>query len=83
MPIIANKLSALVKKKYIVDRDNNFFKQVPKDDPKDRIEIEVGDSKDPTTVQPQVKLTRWGEVNASFRLKDLIVFNSKREIKHP
>jgi len=50
---------------------DNALKATPKDDPKDRIEIELGDSKDPSTFQPQFKLMRWdNEVNASFRLVD-------------
>ncbi len=50
---------------------DNAFKTTPKDSPKDRIEVEVGDSKDASKVQPQVKVMRWdNEVNASFRLID-------------
>lgn len=51
-------------------KDKTFFAK-PKDDPKDRIEVEIGDSKDSSTFQPQVKIMRWdNEVNASFRLLD-------------
>ena len=50
---------------------DEFIAITPKDDPKDKIEVELGDSKDSTKFHPQVKLMRWdNEVNASFRLKD-------------
>lgn len=40
-----------------------------KADKKDRIEVEVGDEKDPNEVHPQVKIKRWdNEINASIRL---------------
>ncbi|KKL52074.1 hypothetical protein LCGC14_2289150 [marine sediment metagenome] len=49
---------------------NNTYTQVAKADPKDRLEIEIGDSKQPD-FYPQVKIQRWdNEVNASFRLLD-------------
>jgi hypothetical protein len=51
-------------------KDNTFF-VTPKDDWKDRIEVELGDSKQPDKVYPQVKIMRWdNEVNFSARLKD-------------
>jgi hypothetical protein len=41
----------------------------PKDDPRDRIAIEVGDSQDLTRFYPQVKLMRWDdECNLSLRV---------------
>jgi hypothetical protein len=41
----------------------------PKTDPRDDIAIEIGDSKDLSVFQPQVKIMRWGnEVNLSARL---------------
>ena len=44
------------------------IKIIAKDDPKDLIELEVGDSKDPD-FKPQVKISRWqNEVNLSMRL---------------
>lgn len=47
---------------------NNTYFAKPKDDPKDRIEVEVGDSKQPD-FYPQVKIMRWdNEVNFSARL---------------
>lgn len=48
----------------------NTFVAVPKIDPKDKIEVEIGDSKQPD-FKPQVKIMRWdNEVNFSVRLKD-------------
>jgi hypothetical protein len=47
----------------------NTYLAVPKDDWKDRINVEVGDSKQ-DDFHPQVKIMRWdNEVNLSFRLK--------------
>lgn len=51
-------------------KDNTYF-LIPKDDPRDRVEVEVGDSKDKDKFHPQVKIKRWdNEVNLSVRLKD-------------
>lgn len=48
---------------------NTVFSE-PKPDKQDRIEIEIGDSKQPD-FKPQVKIKRWdNEVNASFRFID-------------
>ena len=48
--------------------ENNTFLATPKDDDKDRIEIEIGDVKQPDFL-PQLKLMRWdNEVNVSLRL---------------
>ena len=56
---------------YKFNSTTNSYKATPKDDPRDRIEIELGDSKQPD-FKPQVKIMRWdNEVNASFRLKGL------------
>jgi hypothetical protein len=50
-------------------KDNTYFAK-PKDDPKDRIEIEVGDSKQPD-FKPQLKIMRWdNEVNFSIRAQE-------------
>src|SRR3990167_5004370 len=49
-------------------KKNNTYFAKPKDNPKDRIEVEVGDSKQPD-FHPQVKIQRWdNEVNFSARL---------------
>jgi len=54
--------------KYTVE--NNTLIQEVKDNPKDRIVVEIGDSKQPD-FKPQFKLMRWdNEVNLSVRLKD-------------
>ena len=45
------------------------YNYIPKDDPKDRVEVEVGDSMDSSQFFPQVKIKRWdNEVNLSYRL---------------
>ena len=62
------EISPEIKQKYSFA--NNTFKTVPKEDPKDKIEIEVGDSKQPD-FKPQLKVMRWdNEVNLSIRLVD-------------
>lgn len=71
MTEILKKISAEILAKYQVA--DNTFSYTPKDDWKDRIQVEVGDSKQPDTFYPQVKIMRWdNEVNASFRLVDTI-----------
>lgn len=67
MLIIDNEnLTPETKEKYIVE--NNTFFATPKDNPKDFIALEVGDSKQ-TDFFPQVKIMRWdNEVNFSARL---------------
>ncbi len=50
---------------------NNAYFATPKDDPKDRIEVEIGDEKDASKFHSQLKIMRWdNEVNASFRFLD-------------
>lgn len=62
-----NKLPKKLKYKVI----NNTFTQKPKNNPKDLIEIEVGDIKQPNKFIPQLKIKRWdNEVNFSIRHKD-------------
>jgi hypothetical protein len=54
--------------KFAVER--NTFKRAVKDNPKDKIEIEIGDSKT-DDFKPQVKLMRWNnEVNFSIRAEE-------------
>jgi len=56
--------------KKITKLNDTTFNVVPKNDPKDRIEVEVGDAKQ-ETFYPQVKLMRWdNEVNMSIRMVD-------------
>jgi len=62
------KIPKEITDKYSID--NNTFIRVAKDDPKDRIEVEIGDIKQPDFL-PQVKVKRWdNEVNFSVRLSD-------------
>ncbi|MCX6223160.1 MAG: hypothetical protein NTV01_00140, partial [Bacteroidia bacterium] len=50
--------------------ENNTFCREAKADPKDRLEVEIGDIKQ-SDFFPQVKLKRWdNEVNFSVRLTD-------------
>ena len=46
----------------------NTYLTIVKDNPRDKLEIEIGDSKQKDFL-PQLKIKRWdNEVNASFRL---------------
>jgi len=50
--------------------NSTTWKVVPKDDPKDRIEVEIGDAKQ-DKFYPQIKIMRWdNECNFSVRLVD-------------
>lgn len=50
--------------------ENNTYSFTPKDEVRDRISVEIGDSKQPV-FYPQVKIMRWdNEVNLSYRLID-------------
>ena len=61
-----SKLSSEVADKYTLV--NNALKTVVKDNPKDLVEVEIGDTKQPD-FKPQVKIMRWdNEVNFSARL---------------
>lgn len=56
---------------YSYDNNKSVYSITPKDDIKDRIEVEIGDSKEPEIILPQAKFQRWdNEVNVSVRLKD-------------
>lgn len=67
-----------VDKKYVV-KDNTLLAEV-KSAPEDRIEIEIGDSKEPDKFLPQVKMMRWdNEVNLSIRA--VVDENAEVEIK--
>jgi hypothetical protein len=58
----------------IYDPSTKSYSLVAKSDVKDRIDVEVGDSKDASTFQPQVKLMRWdNEVNFSVRLANVVL----------
>jgi len=50
--------------------NDTTYQQLVKDDPEDRVQIEVGDSKQPD-FKPQVKIMRWdNEVNFSMRAEE-------------
>lgn len=62
---IPQDLPKEINDKYTIE--NNTFKQEVKDNPKDRIQVEIGDSKQPD-FKPQIKIMRWdNEVNFSMR----------------
>lgn len=62
------KLPKAITDKYLVE--NETFKREIKDNPKDRIEVEIGDSKSPD-FKPQFKFMRWdNEVNFSLRAEE-------------
>jgi len=68
------KLSKEITDKYQIT--GNTFALVAKTDVKDKIEVEIGDSKQPN-FKPQVKIIRWdNEVNFSVRLKDEDTINT-------
>ena len=76
MPKIINNLNS----KYKLDKDKQFFVLTAKNNPKDRVEIELGDSKDATKFFPQQKISRWdNEANVSIRLKAFDGFSVKTE----
>ena len=62
------KLPRVLTDKYVLE--NETFKREVKPNPKDRIEIEIGDSKQPD-FKPQFKFMRWdNEVNFSLRAEE-------------
>jgi len=68
------ELSAEVNEIYTVKDESLVF--TPKDDDKDRLEVEIGDTKEPTKFMPQVKIKRWdNEVNFSVRLNEPDLLN--------
>lgn len=71
MAKIGNRVTREISQKYTIDRGKNTFVREHKNNPKDRIEVEIGDSKQPDTFYPQAKIKRWdNETNASFRYVD-------------
>jgi hypothetical protein len=74
MPILDEKL--IIDEKYTVK--NNTLSRDVKSAPEDKIQIEIGDSKEPDKFLPQVKMMRWdNEVNLSVRA----VVDEKAEVK--
>lgn len=69
MTKIPSRLAEAIRLKYQIE-DNAFVREA-KADPADRIEIEVGDTKQAGTFYPQVKIKRWDNgANLSLRLID-------------
>lgn len=61
------KISPEVEESYSVNLDNNDFTAETKSDPGDKIQVEIGDTKQPD-FKPQFKMLRWdNEVNFSMR----------------
>jgi len=50
--------------KKLIQLNDTTFNVIPKDDPKDRITVEIGDTKQPDKFYPQVKIGRWGNSEA-------------------
>jgi len=52
--------------------DTKSYDYTPKDNPKDRLQVEIGDAEDSSKFFPQVKIKRWdNECNLSYRLNDI------------
>jgi len=72
------KLTPEISEKYTVE--NNTFLATPKDNPKDLVQLELGDSKTLDKMLPQQKIMRWdNECNVSIRLKDFDNFTVETE----
>lgn len=68
MSEIPNKINQKLLNRFVVS--NNTFSRAVKDNPKDKIELEIGDSKQPD-FKPQAKIMRWdNEVNFSLRAEE-------------
>ena len=83
MKTLLQQLPKEITDKYSVE--NNTLKQEVKSNPKDRISLEIGDSKQPD-FKPQVKIMRWdNEINFSIRAQEdpnAIVEIDKEKIKY-
>jgi hypothetical protein len=61
-------INTMIREKYVIE--NNTFSRIAKPDWCDKLDVEVGDAKQPE-FYPQVKVKRWdNEVNFSVRLMD-------------
>ena len=88
MADIPTNLPKEISDKYTIK--NDAFVNVAKDNPKDLVVAEIGDTKDLTKFQPQMKICRWGdtpddnECNVSIRLvhdeKTPVVSTDKEKI---
>lgn len=77
-------LSKKVKDEYTVV--DNSFVRTSVSDPLDKVEVEIGDTKQPDSFYPQVKMMRWdNENNYSFRLinndENIIISSENEKIK--
>lgn len=70
MPIInIDEISSQIRQKYILK--DNTFSYSPKEDLEERIDVEIGDAKQPDIFLPQIKILKWqNECNLSVRLID-------------
>ena len=69
MAKVPENITSEIKEEY-VQKDNTFIRLI-KPDLEDRLEVEIGDIKQPDTFYPQIKIKSWdNEVNASFRIVD-------------
>ncbi len=67
MSIDPKEINSEVSDKY--DLAGNTFSEVIKPDPLDKVDLEIGDAKQPDEFIPQIKVKRWdNEVNVSLRL---------------
>lgn len=68
MADIPSRKSTIIAERFTVE--GNTFKRAVTDNPRDKIEIEIGDSKQPD-FKPQAKISRWSnEVNFSLRAEE-------------
>jgi hypothetical protein len=68
MADIPSRKSTIIAERFAVK--DNTFKRAVTDNPRDKIEIEIGDSKQPD-FKPQAKISRWdNEVNFSLRAEE-------------
>lgn len=68
MADIPSRKSTIIADRFAVK--DNTFKRAVTDNPRDKIEIEIGDSKQPD-FKPQAKISRWSnEVNLSLRAEE-------------
>ncbi len=83
MSQIPSKINQKLLSRFVVS--NNTFSRNVKDNPKDRITVEIGDSKQ-ADFKPQVKIMRWlNEVNFSMRAQehpDAVVETEGKLIKY-
>lgn len=53
---------------------NKTYSYTPKNDPRDRVQVEVGDPNDAAQVQPDIRIRRWdGEIASQIRLNYSVI----------